>query len=53
MQEYRKKQGRRAEASEEGLGSKWAVVPIIVVVIFIGIPNSMRVLYKTSRLTEL
>jgi hypothetical protein len=25
-----------AEASEEGLGSKWAVVPMIVVVIFEG-----------------
>jgi hypothetical protein len=30
--EYRKKQGRMAEASEEGLGSKWAVLPMIVVV---------------------
>jgi len=25
--------GRMAEASEEGLGSKWAVVPMIVVVV--------------------
>jgi len=33
LEEYRKKQGRMAEASEEGLGSKWAVVPMIVVVV--------------------
>jgi hypothetical protein len=25
-----------AEASEEGLGSKWAVVPMIVVVVVVG-----------------
>jgi len=32
LEEYRKKWGQMAEASEEGLGSKWAVVPMIVVV---------------------
>jgi len=31
LEECRKKQGRMAEVSEEGLGSKWAVVPVIVV----------------------
>jgi len=35
MEEYRKKWGRISEASEEGLGSKWAVVPMIVVVLLL------------------
>ena len=32
MEECRKKQGRMAKASEEGLGPKWAVVPLLMLI---------------------
>ena len=33
MEEYRKKWGRMAEDSKEGLGSEWVVVTMFVVVV--------------------